>query len=147
MVGSDEILQVTPVAAWEILSNDQTAQLVDVRTRAEWGFVGVPDTSELGKRPFFVEWAAWPDMKQSSDFSQYLMAELGPSSSGPLLFLCRSGVRSHHAALAVTKYLHALGQDRQCMNVAEGFEGELDAFGHRGCLNGWKFHGLPWSQS
>jgi rhodanese-related sulfurtransferase len=59
----------------------------------------------------------------------------------PVLFLCRSGVRSAAAAEAAARagYAHAY-------NVTEGFEGPLDADGHRG-VSGWKAAGLPWRQS
>jgi adenylosuccinate synthase len=31
-------------------------------------------------------------------------------------------------------------------NVADGFEGPVDAEGHRGTVAGWKAEGLPWRQ-
>jgi rhodanese-related sulfurtransferase len=58
-----------------------------------------------------------------------------------VLFLCRSGGRSHHAAVIA----QALGYAR-AFNILEGFEGAKDAHGHRGTIGGWKVAGLPWVQ-
>ena len=146
-MGKEDIEQVTPRQAWEVLANSPETMLIDVRTQVEWGFVGVPDLSSLGKSTKFVEWASWPGMSQNTAFTSAVTAEIGSFTAGTLLFLCRSGARSLHAAHAMTEHLHALGHDVKCVNVAEGFEGDLDDFGHRGRLNGWKFHGLSWRQS
>jgi rhodanese-related sulfurtransferase len=59
----------------------------------------------------------------------------------PLVLLCRSGKRSLAAAEALTSAGFA-----EVYNIAEGFEGDLDADGHRGRLGGWRTHGLPWVQ-
>ena len=139
--------EVTPAEAWRILSESGDARLVDVRSRAEWGFVGVPDIGELGQRPLFVEWAVYPDMSVNTAFVAALEQEIGPDVSGPLLFLCRSGARSLRAAHAVAEHYAAKGKPVTCINVAEGFEGDLDASGHRGGHNGWKARGLAWRQS
>ena len=64
-LGSD-VGEVNPDEAWKALQNDKTARLIDVRTRAEWGFVGVPDTREVGQQPLFIEWASYPDMSTSA---------------------------------------------------------------------------------
>ena len=47
--------EVSPGEAWQILEENSSAMLIDVRTRAEWGFVGVPDLSEVGQSTVFVE--------------------------------------------------------------------------------------------
>lgn len=139
--------EVDPTEAWRILSEDSTARLIDVRTRAEWGFVGVPDVGELGQRPLFVEWSVFPDMSVNTAFVAEVEEALGPGNPGPLLFLCRSGARSLRAAHAVADHFAAKGEEVTCLNVAEGFEGDLDALGHRGDQNGWKARGLAWRQS
>ena len=41
--------------AWAALAADPSAHLVDVRTVAEWNFVGLPDLGTLGKRVLLVE--------------------------------------------------------------------------------------------
>jgi rhodanese-related sulfurtransferase len=131
--------------ALSILERDKTAVLVDVRTKAEWAYVGVPDLSALGKRPLLIEWQEFPSMKVNGDFATQLDAVLrdqSVSGDAPLLFLCRSGARSRAAAIA----MHAAGHAR-CFNIANGFEGPLDDKSQRGRVDGWKAQGLPWSQS
>ncbi len=139
--------EVTPDGAWQILVDDSTARLVDVRTRAEWGFVGVPDLEEAGHMPLLIEWSSFPDMSLNPRFAEEVMEALGAPPQGPLLFLCRSGARSLKAAEAIAAHLAQAGQAVECFNVAEGFEGDLDPAGHRGGLNGWKARGLAWRQS
>ena len=138
---------VTPTDAWEILATEKDARLVDVRTTAEWGFVGVPDLSELGHSVICVEWAGFPGMLINPRFVEAVMEELGNEGPGKILFLCRSGVRSLSAAQAVATQFAQDGKVVECLNVVEGFEGDLDSFGHRGRLNGWKLRGLAWRQS
>jgi rhodanese-related sulfurtransferase len=132
--------------AYTLLKEDKKAELVDVRTQAEWTWVGVPDLSGLGKTPIFVEWASYPGMRPAADFAQRVIAELtarGAGPESPALFLCRSGVRSLAAARALT----SAGWKR-CYNVSEGFEGGLDATTHkRGALGGWRAGGMPWTQT
>jgi rhodanese-related sulfurtransferase len=128
--------------AWTLLGSDRTAQLVDVRTHAEWSFVGTPDLSGLGRTVRFVEWQDFPGMAQNPDFVAKTSAALGPDKNAPALFLCRSGVRSRSAAIAMTQ----AGYARAC-NIAGGFEGDLDRDRHRGSKNGWKAAGLPWIQT
>ncbi|MEO1239303.1 MAG: rhodanese-like domain-containing protein [Pseudomonadota bacterium] len=138
---------VLPADAWTILSNDRSSQLIDVRTRAEWGFVGVPDLSELDREPLFIEWSVFPDMSINPRFVADVHDALRGQWPEALLFICRSGVRSRYAAEAVAEALLPKGASTRCMNVAEGFEGDLDPENHRGRLNGWKARGLAWRQS
>ncbi len=127
--------------AWQLCQDDPDAVLVDVRTRAEWSFVGLPDLTELGRRPLCIEWQRYPDMAVNSNFAGELRAR-GVDPATTVLLLCRSGQRSRHAAIALT----ADGYKR-CINVADGFEGLLDGAGHRGVASGWKAAGLPWLQA
>ncbi len=138
---------VNPSEAWDRLGQSPDAVLVDVRTQAEWSFVGVPDLTGLDKAPVCVEWAVYPDMSKNPRFVAALMEELGGTVPSEYYFLCRSGARSLRAAEAVAEYLSATGQEAACFNVAEGFEGDLDPQGHRGGRNGWKARGLAWRQS
>ena len=80
-------------------------------------------------------------------FAAEVEEAIGPDGPGPILFLCRSGARSLKAAYAVADHYAARGVSVTCLNVAEGFEGDLDASGHRGSHNGWKARGLAWRQS
>ena len=138
--------EISVDGAYALLKEDPKAALVDVRTQAEWTWVGVPDLSDLGKTPIFTEWASYPGMRPAADFAQRVIAELkgrGADQETPVLFLCRSGVRS----LAAARALASAGWLR-CYNISEGFEGGLDAASHRrGALGGWRAAGLPWTQT
>lgn len=131
---------VTPQTAWEILTDDPRAVLVDVRTDAEWRYVGLPDLSVVGKEPVCVSWQVYPDLRANPSFAGEVTAA-GVEPEDTVLLLCRSGQRSAAAAAALT----AAGY-RRCYNVAEGFEGGKDAHGRRGTRAGWKVAGLPWRQ-
>ena len=136
---------VDPAEAWASLEADPRAILVDVRTRAEWSFVGLPTLASLGKQPITLEWQSFPAMSVNPDFATVLdeaLSKAGFDHDTKILFLCRSGHRSRLAAEAMT----AIGWTR-CFNIAEGFEGGLDGEGHRGRVAGWKARGLPWSQT
>lgn len=131
---------LSPAEAWQRLADDPAAKLIDVRTQAEWSYVGVPDLGTLEKQPLLVAWQIFPSMATNPAFAIQLEG-LGVQPSDTLLFLCRSGVRSRAAAQAMT----ALGFAR-CYNVADGFEGPVDQQRHRGSVSGWKAIGLPWIQ-
>lgn len=129
-----------PTEAWKLLTENRGAQLVDVRTRPEWMFVGLADLTSLGRRPVLQSWQVFPGMEIDANFTAELADQLADKDA-PLLFICRSGGRSRAAAQAMT----AAGY-RRCYNVAEGFEGNPDAERHRGKTGGWKAAGLPWVQ-
>lgn len=133
---------LTPQEAWDLLAREPDAQLVDVRTAAEWNFVGTPDLSAIGRTLHCLEWQRFPAMAQNSNFVAEAHAALGGRTDAPILFICRSGGRSRSAAAAMT----AAGY-RRSYNVASGFEGDHDAQRHRGKQNGWKAAGLPWKQT
>jgi rhodanese-related sulfurtransferase len=137
---SDYAGDVSATEAWEKLSADPRAQLVDVRTMAEWNFVGLPDLSSLGRRVHCVEWQSFPTGAQNTAFLAQAAGVL-PDKTAPVLLLCRSGARSRAAAIALTQ----AGFD-QAFNIAGGFEGDTDQEGHRGNHNGWKAERLPWRQ-
>lgn len=135
---------VTVEDTWARLSSDSSSVLIDVRTAAEWSYVGVPDLAAIGKRPVLVEWQSFPSSQVNAAFVDQVKEALsgqGADRKSELFFLCRSGVRSLRAAEAMT----AAGYDR-CRNVTDGFEGPLDTERHRGRLGGWKSKGLPWAQ-
>jgi rhodanese-related sulfurtransferase len=135
---------LSPKEAWAVLESDPGAVLVDVRTRPEWAFVGVPDLSGLGRSAVFVEWQRFPSMETNTSFVDDLHREAKAAlrKDTPVLFLCRSGGRSRAAAIAMTK----AGFSR-AYNVAGGFEGDLDSAQHRGRTSGWKAATLPWRQT
>lgn len=129
---------------WARLVADPNAVLIDVRTRAEWAFVGLPDLSSLGRKAVLVEWQSFPDNRINAAFVDVLVEQLdvlGVDADTELFFICRSGGRSLMAAKAM-----AARGFRHCHNVAEGFEGPLDQNRRRGRVAGWKAEGLPWMQ-
>ncbi len=132
---------VAPTTAWKILSELEDAVLIDCRTRAEWNYVGLPDLDALAKKAALIEWQVFPSMHPNPEFVTALCGAL-PNKEVPLLFICRSGARSAAAAKAMT----AAGYST-CLNVADGFEGPLDAAAKRGTSGGWKASGLPWRQT
>ena len=140
MTMSDYAGDLAPHQAWDLLASNPDAALVDVRTSAEWQWVGAADLSELGRRAIGIEWVTSAGEPNSRFVEQ--LAEAGVDPDAPVLFLCRSGGRSAAAAQVAT----AAGY-RTAYNVAEGFEGDPDAHGHRGTLNGWKVAGLAWRQT
>lgn len=130
---------VTPTEAYAAATGPDGALLVDVRTRAEWAYVGVPVLEGTGREVAFVEWSTFPDGRVNEHFVDEVRAA-GLTAGRPVYLLCRSGVRSKSAADALTAA--GLGP---AYNVLEGFEGPHDAQGHR-TVEGWKVAGLPWRQ-
>lgn len=123
-----------PVEAYDVLTQSPNVVLVDVRTQAEWDWVGfVPGA-------LHVEWQSYPMGVRNESFLETLAARAPEGAT--LLFLCRSGARSHAAAELATRVGWA-----QCYNILHGFEGDRDTHGHRGYLNGWRATGLPWKQN
>jgi rhodanese-related sulfurtransferase len=125
---------VLPAEAYELLRHAPGAKLVDVRTRAELDYVGrMPGSVE-------IEWQHYPGGQPNAAFVTELRRQVDVEAL--LMFICRSGARSHAAAAQAA----AAGYS-QCYNVLEGFEGDRDAQGHRNSVGGWRFAGLPWVQS
>ena len=144
VAGDVHIAAVSVDDTWAKLKSDARAVLIDVRTIAEWAYVGLPDLATIGKRPVLVEWQGFPDDRLNTAFVERLseaLMPLGANRDTELFFICRSGSRSLKAAQAMA----AAGYMR-CRNVADGFEGPLDPSRHRGQLGGWKAKGLPWTQ-
>lgn len=132
--------ELTPQQAWEILQKEPRAVLVDVRSDAEWRYSGMPDLRPLGKRTALVTLQQYPSGEQNPAFLDELRAT-GAERGDALLFICRSGARSHTAAKIATSAGFA-----RCYNVLTGFEGPRDQQGHRATMSGWKHDGLPWVQ-
>ncbi len=134
------IENVDPKRVWDSLQADKSARLVDVRTNAEWAYVGLPDLEVTGQDPVLIPWQVFPTMQVNAQFVDH-MRQAGLTPDNKIYFLCRSGVRSQAAAQAAV----AAGFPHS-FNIVDGFEGPPDAEGHRGKLAGWKASGLPWSQ-
>ena len=125
---------LTPKEAHEVLTLLPSAKLIDTRTKAELDFVGrVPGAVE-------IELLLYPGNALNALFTH--MVQGAVPSGATVLFICRSGGRSHMAATA----LAAAGLT-QCYNILEGFEGDKDAHGQRNRTGGWRAAGLPWYQS
>ena len=129
-----------PKMAVEKLQNNPQALFVDVRSKAEYKYVGYPENSIL------IPWIDDPDWEPNPvAFSDSVMQELDGRENllnTEIILICRSGYRSNEAL----KCLENKGFT-QVSHVASGFEGDLDENDHRGNLNGWRHDGMPWSQS
>ncbi|HJV81034.1 rhodanese-like domain-containing protein [Noviherbaspirillum sp.] len=126
---------VTPAEAYTLLQQNRAVKLIDVRTDAERDWVGrvtIPDSQHAA-----VQWSFYPGGTPNPEF----LGQLGQAASKDdvLLFLCRSGVRSRHAAKLATEHGY-----QNCFDILEGFEGDKDAEGHRKTVGGWCKAGLPW---
>ena len=133
------------IDAYTLLKGDASSVLVDVRTQAEWTYVGTPVLQALDKTPLFLEWQTYPSMAVDANFTvrlEELLRSAGVDRGASLMFLCRSGARSRQAAIAMT----GAGWG-PCFNVSDGFEGPLDGSRRRGGVGGWKAGGLPWRQT
>lgn len=139
--------ELAPAEAFAALKDAPSAAMIDVRTRAEWAFTGVPDTSTTGKPLWLAEWVMFPDMRPNPDFLSAIEEQAAGTLPERIFFICRSGARSMAAARLLAETCKARGLAVHCTNVAEGFEGDLDAERHRGSTNGWKARGLPWRQN
>lgn len=124
-----------PSEAHTLMQEARGAKLIDVRTKAEWEYVGRVPGSVL------IEWNSFPSGQRNPQFLEQLQVEV-EKTEAPIMFLCRSGARSHHAAIAATQ----VGYPKS-YNILEGFEGDKDTQGHRNTVGGWRAAGLPWVQS
>jgi len=125
---------LAPKDAYQLTQLAPGAKLVDVRSKAELDFTGrVPGAIE-------IEWATYPGMKPNPNFLAALEQQVDKEAL--VMFLCRSGARSHNAACVA-----ATAGYTEAYNVMEGFEGDKDAKNHRNSVNGWRAAGLPWEQS
>lgn len=134
-----EIRGIDPIEAKAILDRDPRAVLVDVRSKVEFDYVGHP----VGA--VHVPWTEFPDWTESPKFAAAVGGALSAGGDTgkdrPLLMICRSGVRSLKAAERLARHGYT-----RLYNVEQGFEGDKDDRQHRGDINGWRFHGLPWEQ-
>ncbi len=144
---SPRVEMLLPAETWDYLKTNSDAVLIDVRTKPEWSFVGKPDLASLAQQVHFISWAEYPDMSVNPRFVEAVKEAIEGANPSRIFFLCRSGVRSQSAAEAVLEAFLSEGKSIACVNVAEGFEGDLDSQKKRGGLNGWKARGLPWTQS
>ncbi len=139
-----QVDDVPAMQAWDSLKAKPDSVLIDVRTQAEWAFVGLPDLSGIGKSVVRIEWQSFPDNQADPAFVDRLgkyLDQAGVGKGADLFFICRSGSRSRLAAEAMASAAYL-----RCHNVADGFEGPLDENRQRGTVAGWKAAKLPWVQ-
>ena len=136
----DNIKNISSRECFEKLSIEVNSQLIDVRTKPEWIYVGVPDLSSINKNVIFVSWQVYPEMGTNKFFENQIL-ESNIQKNNNLYFICRSGNRSNNAA----EFLTSRGFSN-CFNVIDGFEGKLNHDQQRALIDGWQFNNLPWKQ-
>ena len=136
----DNIKNISSRECFEKLSTEVHSQLIDVRTKPEWIYVGVPDLSSINKKVIFVSWQVYPEMGTNKFFENQIL-ELNIKKDNNLYFICRSGNRSNNAS----EFLASRGFSN-CFNVIDGFEGKLYHESHRALIDGWQFNNLPWKK-
>ena len=134
------IKNIESFEAWEVLKSEKNSHLIDVRTIAEWSFVGHPDLQPINKKPIFLSWKLYPDMKTNENFISHLEKEITDKES-KLFFICKVGGRSMSAAKAAydAGFVNSY-------NIKDGFDGDLDQNNQRGNINGWRAQKLFWRQ-
>jgi rhodanese-related sulfurtransferase len=125
---------LTPAEAFALVESVEGARIVDVRTRAELDFVGRVPGAVL------IEWSHYPGGVRNAQFAEQLKLQV-ERTDAPVMFLCRSGNRSHFAAAVASQLGYSAA-----FNILEGFEGDKDQNGHRNTVGGWRVAGLPWVQ-
>ena len=136
----DNIKNISSRGCFEKLSIEVNSQLIDVRTKPEWIYVGVPALSSINKKVIFVSWQVYPEMGINKFFENKIL-ESNIKKDNNLYFICRSGNRSNNAA----EFLASRGFSN-CFNVIDGFEGKLNQERQRALIDGWQFNNLPWKQ-
>ena len=136
----DNIKNISSQECFEKLSIEVHSHLIDVRTKPEWVYVGVPDLSLINKKVIFISWQVYPKMEINKFFENQIL-ELNIKKDSNLYFMCRSGNRSYSAA----EFLVSRGFSN-CFNVIDGFEGKLNHERQRALIDGWQFNNLPWKQ-
>jgi len=134
------ILSVSSIECFEQLSKISNSHLIDVRTKPEWLYVGIPNLQSLQKKTLFISWQTYPSMKINSNFKKEILNSKIDKNDN-IFLICRSGQRSLQAAT----YLTSFGFTK-CRNVIDGFEGIHDKYLQRSTVNGWKYNLLPWKQ-
>ena len=141
-MSQNELHDISPKSASQILQDDPRAILIDIRSTMEYLFVGHPvgavhlpwiDEPDWVINPHFV-----PEVRKLMLGGAVCDTEEG---CAPIVLICRSGKRSQEAG----KVLLAAGLSN-IFHIDEGFEGDLNDIHQRSSIGGWRFHGLPWEQ-
>ena len=140
----ETITNISSKDAYTHLINHENSYLVDVRSKPEWHFDGIPDLSKCINNLILIEWVILPYMKKNDNFLDEIIKKLKIKNNNIIFFICRSGIRSFEAAEAVKIFLNDTGYNIHCLNVVDGFNKDNDLMSS-GDLKGWKKEGLPWS--
>ena len=125
-----------PKEAWALIQQQPDALFVDVRMEIESQYVGRPPGV------INIPWYEYPELKPDPKAFVLAVEKLAKSKDQPVVLLCRSGLRTVDAGIALEK-----AGFTNVVNVLDGFEGELDDNDQRGREGGWRFEGLPWTQT
>ena len=139
-IKNNNVHSINSRQCFEKLSKVPDSHLVDVRTKPEWLFVGLPDLQSLQKKTICLSWQVYPDMAINVNFESEIL-ESGINKQDTVFLICRSGQRSSDAA----NFLASRGFTK-CCNVIDGFEGEISHEHQRSVISGWKYSKLPWKQ-
>ncbi len=141
-------LYVTAAEAGEMLKED-TVLFVDIRSRAEVAFLGLPVRVDkhipfmgMDEMTLYDDARGTYPMERNPDFARdfvFFMRDRAAGADTKVILMCRSGSRSAKAAdlLARMGYVNVY-------TMVDGFEGDTSTGGRRE-VNGWKNAGLPWS--
>tara|TARA_A100001011_G_scaffold384090_1_gene456224 strand:+ start:69 stop:470 length:402 start_codon:yes stop_codon:yes gene_type:complete len=130
--------EVTPLIAYQRLTENEDAILIDCRTMREWEIIGVPDLSEIGKSLVKIELMR-QDQSVNPTFVEQITELAQPNT--PLYLICRSGARSAAACQMLMKAGFI-----DVTNVAEGFEGHSQYNRRPEIIEGWQSYNLPWKK-
>ena len=140
IINCHKVINLNSYDCFKKISKNLKSYLIDVRTRPEWEFVGVPDLSAINNSTIFISWQEYPEMNINKNFEKHV-TQKNIKKNDYIFLICRSGQRSLKAA----EYLSSLGY-KHCFNISDGFEGNKNNTSHRSKIRGWKFNNLPWKQ-
>jgi len=163
---SEEPKDILCIEAYDMLNTVPDTYLIDVRTRAEYQFIGHPPTAHLFPYLFLTDQLVKNGERweyQLADNNKSFVEEIGKKfqKSNNLLIICRDGTRSILAAKELIK-----AGFKNVYNVKYGFEGppfpyfedknlhkfytqlakrhKIPVYNHRR-FYGWQRWGLPWT--
>lgn len=125
-----------PKETWALLQQQPDALFIDVRMEIESQYVGRPPGVVN------IPWYEYPALQPDPKRFVLAVENLATGKDQTVVLICRSGLRTVDAGIALEKAGFS-----NVVNVLEGFEGELDDNNQRSTEGGWRFDGLPWSQT
>lgn len=147
-------LYLTAAEAYE-MANKEKVLFLDVRTRAEVNFLGIPTVADANIPYMEIDSLySWDEKKgvfklePNSGFMtevQQRIKQKGMDTNSKIIVMCRSGDRSAKAADLLAKSGY-----KNVYSVVDGYEGDVAKEGdHKGqrAVNGWRNANLPWTYS